>query len=539
MAQGYVIDPYLAEPDNSVLYSERLNNKRAMLFNANRTIPQARWDLIYLLTVKYIQIYLYNPAATTSSIQVNASGDDGVNILDGDTLLPLIAPFDIPAEYTQSILFEVTLDGPPFLNAIFDFFISGQDPVEFRITGVRAPVVSGQIATILNFHNWVSLYTETLEWKTDVLIATNRSEQRIALRVLPRRSYGIEFLEIDNIREILETQLSGRKTEFFVIPTWHDVQAVSTTILAGSVLINYDNPEDYDFNIEGYLILFKLDGTYDRRRIIGMDTVSIVLDAPLDYDYTIGDFIAPCRYYQIIDPVKIQKYTDTISTFKATIYSISENFRINSGLLETYKDIYLFPLMDFISFENVALDIDHKWTILDNDTNIMAEIARDSEEPMYIRSILVKCFNRNDINLLLEFLYVIKGRWKPFWVINPTTSLELTATTLVGDLILYVKKVDYVASLKDCDARSYIRILYTDGTFEYRKITDSFINPLYPDVEELTIDGELLVDTGVSNVISIQWLELVRLNSDSINVTWHTTNTLTCILNIITLPYIE
>jgi len=524
----------------SVVATEQTCNRRAFLYNILHTVPQARWDLGYILIYKYIRIFLYNPCDTAQSIQVHTSGDEGINIIDGETGLSLIAPFSLPAGYTQEIIFEVTLEGPTQIDAVFDFFVAGEQPVQFRITGIRAPVIIGTTATLLSPHNWITPLKEKLSWKTDVLVASDRTEQRMSLRVLPRREYDIELLEFNDYRETVETQLAARKVEYFLIPTWHDINTLTQPVSTGTTIINVDfDPGELDFFQEGYVVLFKDKDTYDVRRVFGWTINSITVTFPIDNDYGVGDYIAPCRYYKIMKPVKEDKPTDSASVFRFTAHSINENFRRQYYLFESYNNAYIFPLMDNINYKDVGVDITHKWTILDNNTNIVPLVVKDAEEPLYKRKVKVQCWTRELTNKMLQFLFTIKGRWKPFWVANPSTSLELTSTTIQGDIVLYVKNINYFISLDGCHSRSHIRIIYKDGTIEHRRVSDSFVNPLAPAVEELTIDSPLPVDTGPHNVAAIQWLEYVRMDSDEIVLNWIADGKFETEFDIVTLPYME
>ncbi|HBY9743361.1 TPA: hypothetical protein MJA57_27505, partial [Klebsiella pneumoniae] len=85
--------------------------------------------------------------------------------------------------------------------------------------------------------DWAEGVSETLSWKTDVLISPSGAEQRIARRLSPRRLYEFTVLAGNADARALETQLFHAGGVTWDMPVFPDVAVLATPVTAGSQVI--------------------------------------------------------------------------------------------------------------------------------------------------------------------------------------------------------------------------------------------------------------------------------------------------------------
>jgi hypothetical protein len=124
---------------------------------------------------KYVKVFYSNGSNAPATLSSIAESGDVEGISNNIT-----PPYTVVARTSLGVVFTITVDGPLVFEAIYDFLsVASYDP-QLILFGTRAPQLSGAIGYLFMPHDWSNGLTEEMAWKTDVLIAFDRTEQRIA-----------------------------------------------------------------------------------------------------------------------------------------------------------------------------------------------------------------------------------------------------------------------------------------------------------------------------------------------------------------------
>jgi len=519
MAGGVIATSlYAAMPD---LATATVNNA-AQCFILG--LPPRR-DVGYVTQDTFVTIYLWNGTADEATLTaVTAAGDtDGV----GWDLAP---PLVVDALSSQRAIITVTTEGPLVFAADLTF-ASSCNTIVLRVTGTRAPQLSGDLGYLFMPHNWENGFDESLSWKTDVLIAHDRTEQRIQLRTMPRRSFDLRLLVSGPARRQLETWLGLRKTRYLFSPVWRDTGKASAAIAAGSSLVFLEDPEVLDFASGRWLAVYDSWNHFEIRTVTGVGANFVAVATPFLEDWPEGSRVVPCRYGLGMDQRRISRFTEDVGEYAITFEALHESLMPAMDSPDLYLTVPVCPLVP--SWVNPEESLNNKWVRLDNDTGLV-EYDIQSIEPVMTREASFLLIGRPVIDQMLRFLFACAGRLAPFWLAANDRSFELAAPAALGSSIITIAPIDYEYALAGSPARSHVELITTDGTIIRRQITA--IATLPSGDEQLTIDSPLPMAISVETLNRCAWLEQVRLDSDELKLHWISGECLEITLPVVVLP---
>ncbi|MFN3674219.1 MAG: hypothetical protein ACK4VM_20135, partial [Bosea sp. (in: a-proteobacteria)] len=102
--------------------------------------------------------------------------------------------------------------------------------------------------------------TETLEWLTDVIRA-KATEQRIALRAAPRRSY--DFAHVLDAQQYASAQEMARRASEFLVPDWTQVVRLASVDPGSEVVIDFNDASCLNFRAGAAAILWRSPGAWE------------------------------------------------------------------------------------------------------------------------------------------------------------------------------------------------------------------------------------------------------------------------------------
>ena len=484
-----------------------------------------RRDLGYIKQTSQFRGFLWNGGKTDLLFtSLGALDADGIEV---DTVA---IPSTVKTGTLVEMVFSVTLDGPIDVLAVFDFNSTGEDPI-LTITATRAPVISGAIANIFFPHNWDQGFNEFLRWKTDVLIAHDRTEQRIKLRSRPRREWSLHYFESGAPRRLLENYLAGKTMRYYLVPVWYDARPIPTALPVGGDSIAIRTKE-FEFHLDRPVAVFDGWDNYEIKTIKTMSDDLITFNEPCIKEWPTGSLVAPLRYCRIIDSKRVNRFTADAASYEVTAEALGETLpelRTTPELYETYP-VCPFPA----GWRDNANDlIGNKWVRLDNDTGVV-QFDIQSDEPVFQRAAYFLVSGRAEILEFSKFLAEQSGRLAPFWLTSDAREFELAFPVLAGDTSFTIHNIDYARSLAGSRARSYVEFAKKDGALIRRKIVG--VTTLAGDLEKLDVDLAFSEGFADDDLDQIAWNELVRFNADDIELNWFTDETVETTIPVVALP---
>lgn len=481
-------------------------------------------DVGYVTSDTYVTIHLWNGTAN-DAVLTSITGDEGAEGITWDASPPL----PLLAMQSAKVVIDVGIDGPLSFTGLLSF-VSSCNTLTLTLTGTRAPHLEGDVGYLLFSHNWEDGLDEVLAWKTDVLTAFDRTEQRIQLRTLPRRSWNVRFVVSGAARRKLETWLGMRKSRYLFMPIWRDMVRLEAPIATGDTAIAI--AESCDNYVDGTPIAVwsGLD-TVEIRTLTGHGSDYLAVDSPFSRDWPAGVMLAPARYCLSLETRKVNRFTEEVGDYRLTVMANDDGWEPSGAEPETYRDL---PVCPFVPGWNGGEEgYDNKWVSLDNDTGRI-EFDVQSEEPVMSRDARFLLIGRDRINTFLAFLKDCAGRLTPFWLAANDRGLELSATGGAGETFIVIESINYEYALKDSPARAHVELITTEGDVVRRGITG--VETLPSGEEKLTLDAALPMDLSAAVLNRCAWLELVRLDSDEITLHWVSGDCLEVTVPIVVLP---
>lgn len=360
--------------------------------------------------------------------------------------------------------------------------------------------------------NWSSPIIERLEWRTDVMLAYDGSEQRIALRQTPRRYFEFGFLVTTLLeRQKLEAAIAANGSQSWDLPVWTDSTPCTSTISHGAVSVAVDTV-GRDFVAGGKALLLAANGNSLIINISTLTTTQLNLSSAVVGSWPIETAVIPLRTAYLEQNQQISRFTG--SAIYGVVRFLCDDISNWSTATETiYRD---YPVLTIASnwSQDITTDYQRKMQIVDFG---VGGIYRDDESslPVFIQSHHFVLDSRQKITDFRKFLYSRRGRLNALWI--PTFMPDLTFVAL-SSVYLDVVNIDYTTLYNQSINRRDIRIELTNGNIYYRRIVASTV--ISGTVERLTLDSVLGVSVTAADVEKISFMMFGRLDTDAIELAW-------------------
>lgn len=391
------------------------------------------------------------------------------------------------------------------------------------------PYLSSSVGYLFFPHNWEEGLDEQLSWKTDILTARDRTEQRLRLRRQPRRTWDLRLLVSGHGRRRLETWIGQRLVHYLVVPVWRDLQALRAPVSDGAWTIPVDT-EHTEYASGSLVAVWDSWNHFEVRKVIDVADGNITIDAPLSESWPSGTQVAPCRFSLCAEPRSISRFTEEVAEFRLTVGTLFDPAFPVMVEPETYLDLPICPFTP--SWQDPEESVGNLWAGLDPETG-MYEFTVQAVEPTLGKEAHFLVIGRERIDTFLRFLHTLAGRLNPFWLAANDRGLEVIGAAAAGGAVLTIENIGYGDDLSRSASRAQIELILTNGTVIRRAIIDVTVAG---NQEMLTLDAPLPVDVSTANCNRCAWLEQVRLDSDEITLKWVTPDCLECTLPISVLP---
>lgn len=351
--------------------------------------------------------------------------------------------------------------------------------------------------------DWSEGVTETLEWLTRIYESPTASEQRVAVRLSPRRTFEFKIM-LDGVdRQRWENRLAGNGSGVWLMPVFPDVAVLATAIGAGDTTIYLDTA-GRDFQ-PGSAVLLRHGDAVDAVEIADVAADVIELAEPPSQSWPAGTRLWPARRAVLTDPPAISRITDDVINARVRLRINESNpAPENAGALALYRGQPVLTVSSDWS-QDVSAEYQRLQQLLDNSTGI--PLITDTAGRTFVAEAHAWVqIGRDGQRRLRELLFWLRGRQRVLWV--PGKSADLTPLAVAGN-VLDVVATDYELQL----GRRDIQIRLHDGQTLYRRITGVTVDG---DAERLALDGDEL-DVNAGAIKSISFMRLCRLNSDAVS----------------------
>lgn len=355
--------------------------------------------------------------------------------------------------------------------------------------------------------------TEALEWKTDVLVANDGSEQRAGLRVAPRQSFEASILLSDSAQISLAQALInyGQGLEW-KWPCWHEATRLPSALSAGAASILLDTTTS-DYRDDSQAVIWASADSYEVVDISTVSDTGLTLAYPTESTWPAGTEIMPLRAAILSGSARRDDYPAGRMGWTVTM-AVTDNIALSTSasvLQYLNQDVldqpWLFP------GETVQRDLSRELDTLDPETGAWATYQRGEypaqavQQKWYLK-------NRAQSWAFRTWLHRRFGRAVPCWVPSWTADLHLTSTPGVASTTIQTADTHWRDYGVTNPAMQHVAIMGNDGSITCRQITGGASGGT--GVEVLTLNGAV----GTSSIKRISFFGLHRLYADRVELDW-------------------
>jgi hypothetical protein len=465
-------------------------------------------------------IYNAFPEHTLTLTTINATGDTGVtqSISVSDTWDPMEdKPVTLTFGSTVGLVQEIEYE--------YIFTLSGGGgtyTVTFELYVERART----------YENIPELpIEEIMEWRTDVLVARDGTEQRIALRGDPRRTVSYRILigsdaeRRDHYSEFYDAV--GRKA---LVP-WFQYHTFLTASASSGVNRLYFDSAKTNMKAESYIALVSdYDGSLQTYRILTVHSDGVTIYNTTNEAHSSGEIVAPA-VESILDPAP-RIDMSSVSGYMMVEARAASNWAVDTSILNPYHTGAVVHTTDNLpALEPQPLSRDGASEIFikgsaiyDNDTSILDILStwnrpQIAGERLFLVDRIATSGEIGGIGWWNDFLYRANGMQKPF--LAPTWRDDLLVFgSFDGTGTFYLQDGGPMVQYFDRKNRSnkshaYLAFINrTTGATIYRRISD-YRTVLGRTRVSVTENLASLVGQDV-NDIKISFANLSRLASDTV-----------------------
>ena len=458
-----------------------------------------------ILTTVTQEVEVYNSyrgvSQTLTSVTNNAGG--GITF-DG---LPSL-PTELGGQ--SGVVFDVVIsvDGPPTILGNINFVT---DPASFSIP------ISGSRVVMFAWEPEVGI-VETLEWKTDILIATDGTEQRIAWRKNPRQRIQMTVRIPDGDEQrLMATLLKGWHQRVYGVPIWWEAQTLQADAASGATTVSIDTSYA-DYRADGLMIIWKDPMTFDAVEIDTVNPTSLELTSPLANSYTAGEtLVMPLRVAQLGSDIPMQRFLNALRDVRLDWRVRDNDVGDSFGSTTPFSTHNSKVLLDGYNVTDGILPDGLFRKIYTHDS----EIGTFSQFSDWNSSVPVtaKGFyggSRQAIWEVRQLVHALRGSQVSFYL--PTFGFDLVPTEglATSSTDLRIENIGYADYINGVEPFKSIWIELVDGTILTREIVDASV--VDSQVELLTVDAQWNSDVALADIARISLLQLVRIADDTVEI---------------------
>lgn len=496
-------------------------------FERVHVLPRTTFEfgnIITLIEDEYELFSAYRSQSTTLTVITN-------NALPGINLPEVAAPIVVPpltsifaAATTDNSAgtglgtivltkIQALADGLPLFNTTVDFGFSTGDEPQLFVSGQRIVLIPTE---------YEAPCKETLAFLTDVIEAIDGVEQRLALRTNPRQIFEVTYSLDTDERQRMQALLMDWMGKSFGFPLWHEKVLTTAAVSALATVYPITGGDDVDFRVGGSAVIITDELTFDVITITAKTDTSITATSPSVNGYAAGSTIMPMRTAIVQRAVPGKRYPNNLEDFKVT-FQVTDNDTgalsgdTTPGFWSIYDGRVLFDDCN-VTDGGMQESLFTRVYRVDGHTGIVSQdVAWGKNKHSFDKGFVAH--NRAEIIQLRKVVLALRGRQKSFWLPTFIEDVTPVATLASGSATMDIQSLGYVRFVQDRNPKKVMRITFNNGDPDLVRVVQSSAT-ISTSVERLTLDVNWPSTYTTAQIDRIQFYELVRFNSDNVNITY-------------------
>jgi len=423
-------------------------------------------------------------------------------------------PFTIPALHGQVITYTIGMSGPIDINAL-QTIICGSNAVVMAITGTRAIVLAVWPQDGIE---------EKLAWLTDIITAWKGAEQRIKVRMEPRREFKVILWPgTPAAAQRWENRTQAWRANHWALPLYSEAERLTAPPAQGDYAVAVDTRR-MTLDVGDMAMVWWSDEISQTFPVAAMTATGITFTRPLSppVGHTGPIYAVPVHYARLAaSPTKERRagYLD-----KWTMdFRLDEDRDVADGLalpqylgldVFAYPSKYLQSATQPVTYTRVVSELDY--------ASGKCYFAGLSDYTAQQIQLDITAVDKAAAFTAHQFFARRMGRVVPFWYPLYDVYMSLISDIGSSDTTLIVVDCQF-SLLSGQDTRGHLFLETITGEQYYRQITSI----VQGDTGEIvTMDTPIGVNVAKSHVKYLCFLGKFRLDEDTVSMTWGTSPTL-------------
>jgi hypothetical protein len=279
--------------------------------------------------------------------------------------------------------------------------------------------------------NWAGGVLERLEWLTDVQASDTGVEQRLALRLSPRRSFEITVNPTRADRTYLDLVLHRLGSARWLFPLWHDQAALGSNIGIGIDTLPIDNTFR-EFRPGDYAILYHNTFTWEVVSIADMTANSLELVGGVERAWPRGTKVYPLRIARIQTDTSLSALTSRVgqSVLLFQLEGANEFPEMMGDAMATYNGS---PLLTMAPNRIQEITTAHTRLFDESDGQTgIVERVDTAGRAFAVQSHNWQVHGREAQMAFRSFLYTLRGRQRKVWLPTFNEDVVVAEHALAG-----------------------------------------------------------------------------------------------------------
>lgn len=402
------------------------------------------------------------------------------------------------------------VDGLPTFNTTIDFSTT-KNTVVLRVSGTRVVLLPFEFETPVE---------EELAFLTDVIEAVDGNEQRISVRKQPRQSFRLRYALSGNDRQRMQVLLMDWMDNVFGVPLWHEMLRLTAAVSAGATVYPVSGADQVDFRVGGLGVVITDANTFDVLNIVAVSATQITVADQSVNAYPAGTPIMPVRTAVLSRPVSAKRALNNLEEFIAEFRVTDNDTGAPAGSTTAWNpNTYNGKVL--LDECNVAPDMDQRYIrrvhVLDNQTGLVSVRSpwdrgrRVSQKGFVARS-------RQQILNLKKLLLALRGNQVSFYLPTFFDDVTVKADLSLGAATMDIQNIEYTRFVNSRAPKNVLRITFSDGTSLVRVVQSS--TKVDATTERLTLDTTWPANRTVSEIVRVEFFELVRFDTNRFRLTY-------------------
>lgn len=371
--------------------------------------------------------------------------------------------------------------------------------------------------------NWRDGVLERIEYLTDILTSERATEQRRAIRSVPRRSIEVNFARTRAVQDRLMNFFTGNGAQQFLVPIWFEQRRLGLTIDPLTTTLDFPKQDlaMREFREGGTAII--MDKSPDNFDIVVIDTVDldnnrIEFGAGITQEWHADCRIIPLRLARLMDRPSMSNRTDETGTVAVRFEILDNDAGGGAGSWG-----FCVPVFDFDSNWSQSVEHGYDRLMFTLDNQIANPYTVDpSDQTLVTMRANFMLRDREKLYRLRDFIAAAKGRAMRFYAPTMTDDVQpVDPNEIPGG----VKFFDIQPSglWEGTRTRQFSRrtlgFFFNDGSPPFFRVVENIepvglSGPPYRMAAERIYVDQVMPPVDMSLVKRISWMQVVRFDQD-------------------------